>query len=306
MKSNKKLLLSIAAGALIGPMAAQAQYDFTDISLPGADQSQVFGINDSGDAAGTGADPAVPYVYSARDGSFTLVPPAAGYATTSALGINDPGELVGTVANLDGVTSSAFVRSRKGRYQVFSHPDAVTSTTARAINNRGLVTGTRDTPAGSLAGFLYDPKTGSFTDLVPSVLTIAHGINSRGDIVGDARFEVDPCGGPFPFQRYGWLREKDGTVLLFQVNGLRTAARGINDAGKVVGFTSDPFTGQTKGFVINAPEVNCEVVPVDVSDLLQFPGSDNTIPEAITNSGDIVGIYIDEFQNTRAFIATSQ
>ncbi len=305
-KNKNRLLAAVAVGSLAVPVLANAQYDFQDISYPGQPDTQVFGINDSGDAVGTGfGATAIPFVYSSMDGTHTPVPPADGYASTSVLGINDAGDMAGSVTSLDLTTTSAFIRSKKGTYTVFSHPDAISSTTARAINNKGLVTGTRDTVDGSLAGFLYDPRTETFTDLVPSLLTIAQGISSKGDVVGDARFEVDPCGGATPLGRYGWVREKDGTVILFQVNGQRTAARGINDAGKVVGFTTDPFTGQTKGFVIDAPDTNCEAVAVDASDLFAFPGSDFTFPEGITNSGDIVGLYQDAV-NGFGFIATRQ
>ena len=307
MKNSNPVLAAIAIAGLIGPLTVQAQYDYLDIGVPGQQNTSVFGINDSGDAVGTGSVPdTVPFIYSSMDGSITPVAPAEGYLDTSLLGINDAGDTAGVVTSLDGTTRSAFVRSKKGTYTVFSHPDAISDTTARAINNKGLVTGTRDDANGLLQGFLYDPKTNTFTDLVPSTLTIAQGISSKGDIVGDARYEVDPCGNGTPFIRYGWLHDKRGNVTLFQVNGLRTAARGINDAGKITGFTTDPVTGQTTGFVIDAPDTNCENVVVDASELLAFPGADATFPEAITNSGDVVGIYFDPLGSTRGFIATPQ
>ena len=79
--------------------------------------------------------------------------------------------------------------------------------------------------------------------------------------------------------------------------------RGINDAGKIVGRTTDPNTLENKGFVIDAPETSCESVSVPTSELLQFPNSIYTQPEGITNSGDIVGIYTDIDDNYQGFIA---
>lgn len=296
---------------ILGPMAAQAQYDFMQISYPG-DATQVFGINDSGDAVGNGFNlDSIPFVYASMDGTLTDIAPADGYASTGVIGINDAGVLVGSVTNLDLTTISGFIRSKDGTYSIFSHPDAASLTEARGVNNRGLVTGffdTDDATYGSIAtGFIYDPKTETFTDIVPSLFTIAHGINSKGTVVGSAIFEVDPCGGPNGgFSRYGWVRSKHGLVTFFQVNEQRTAARGINDAGMIVGQTADPLTLELKGFAIKTPETSCESVAVDASELLQFPNSSNTFPEGVTNSGDIVGNWVDASDQFQGFIATPQ
>ena len=307
MKNKTRLLAVLGLGTLIGAQAAQAQYDYQSIDYPGQNSVNIFGINDSGDAAGTAFDPDnISFTYSSMDGTITDLAPASGFATTTALSINDAGVIVGAVTEFDLVTQRAFIRDKQGNYTVFSHPDAVSQTTARGINNKGLVTGTYNTAGGTLAGFVYDSKTGVFTELVPSLLTIAHGINSKGTVAGDARFANDPCGGPVGGQRYGWIRNKDGSVVLFLVNGQRTTARGINDAGTVVGNVVDPFTGQSYGYAIKAPEVSCAQVSVDAADLLQFPGSDVTFPEGITNAGDIIGVYFDNFGNTRGFLATPQ
>lgn len=305
MKKNNQLLAILAVGLLAGPLTAQAQYDYQQIGYPGQAGSNVWGINDSGDAVAEGFGPDnIPFVYSANDGTITDVAPATGYLATSLLGINDAGVMAGSVISLDGTTRSGVIRGRDGQYSVFDHPEALTETAARGINNMGLVTGTRDKVDATLAGFLYDPRAETFTDLVPSRLTIAHGINSKGVVVGDARFDVDPCGGPNSLERYGWVRARDGSVVLFQVNGQRTVARGINDAGMIVGNTIDPVTFQQKGYVIKAPKTNCESVSLDASELLQFPGSDVTFIEGITNSGDIVGLFFDASGVNQGFIAT--
>ena len=300
----------LAAGLLmaLGPMAAQAQYEFMQISYPGQAETQVFGINDSGDAVGTGFNPSeFPFVYASMDGTLTDIAPAADYASTSLIGINDAGVIVGDVLGLDLATTSAFIRSKDGTYTVFSHPDAVSLTSARGVNNRGMVTGFRDAADGTFVGFIYNSRKGTFTDFLPSALTVAHGINSKGDAVGDARFEVDPCGGPDPFVRYGWVRRaKDGSITFFQINGQPTVPRGISDSGTIVGRTSDPSTLDQKGFVIAVPETSCESVAVEASEFLQFPGSSFTNPEGVTNSGDIVGIFQNGSGNFQGFIATPQ
>ena len=303
-------MAALIVALLIGPLTAQAQYDYQQIDYPGQIQTQVFGINDSGDVVGTGVDPDnFPFVYASLDGTITDVAPAAGYDTTSVLGINDAGDMVGSVRDLDG-SADGFIRDADGTYTIFSHPDGVSNTLPRAVNNKGLVSGFRGLTAdGSfLGGFVYDPKTETFTDIdiAPNSQVIAQGINSKGEVVGNARIfpANDPCGAGVA--NYGWIRARDGSIRYFTVNGQYTSARGINDAGLIVGQTEDPSTFERKGFVVKAPKSNCELISVDTSELLDFPGSEYTFAEGITNSGVIVGVFLDALNNFQGFIATEQ
>ena len=312
MNKKNKCIVLLTVGFLIGPLTAQAQYEYQQIDYPGQAASQVFGINDSGDVVANGFDPDdIPFVYAAMDGTITDVAPAAGYASTSLLGINDAGVMVGSVTHLDETTRSGFIRSADGEYTVFSHPGAVFSTNPRGINNKGLVSGFRDSATSNFNGFIYDSKKGTFTeiDTGPAIQTIAHGINSKGEVVGNARYlpQDDPCGSAASgLVNYGWVRKKDGSIFYFQVNGQYTGARGINDAGFIVGQTEDPFTFVRKGFVVKAPKSSCESIEVPASELLEFPGSIYTFPEGVTNSGTIVGVFFDALNVTHGFIATEQ
>jgi uncharacterized membrane protein len=300
----------------------QAGYDFELIDYPGTVlNTQVFGINDRGNVVGNGdADPdTYPFVYASKKGRFTDVAPLAGYSRTAVLGINDSGVMVGSVDNLDETTTSGFIRDKKGNFTVFSHPDADLYTQARGVNNKGLVTGFRDTlaAANEYAGFIYDPKNDTFTDIIPPgdhFRSIAHGINSAGVVVGSAFFfgADDPCnpGNTGFYQRYGWRRATDGTVTYFSVNGSsRTAARGINDSETIVGLVRDPNdNNRIKGFKVTLDGSQCQEFTVVARDLLEFPGFDSLYPEGITNSGVIVG-GVDEFITSglppsHGFIAT--
>ena len=310
MKKKNNLVAILAVGLLAGPMAAQAQYDYQLIDHPGGTDTQVFGINDRGDVVGNAfADPnSLPFVYDSKKGDFTDVAPVAGYADTALLGISDSGNLVGSVTSLDLLTQSGLFLTKNGTSTVFDHPDAPTFTQARGVNNKGLVSGFRDTSTGDAVGFLYDPKSESFTDIIPSLLTIAQGINSKGDVVGSAIFfsADDPCP-PTPggTVRYGWLRTTDGTITYFDVNGGRTSARGITDSGTIAGFVTDTVTGTTKGFVATLDGSQCQSITVADADLLEFPGADATFVGGIKNSGEIVGSFFDG-PDIGSFIATPQ
>lgn len=306
---KSKLLAVLAVGLLAAPMAAQAQadYDFQLIDHPGTPDTQVFGVNDRGDVVGDGLldnTTSFPFVYESRTGTLTDVAPAAGFANTNVLGITDSGVMVGSVLSLDLSTTSGMIRGKDGTFTFFSHPEAPSFTEARAVNNKGLVSGFRDISPGFRAGFIYDPKTDTFTDVVPGRFTIEHGINSKGEVVGNSIFfgGEDPCGSPDAFVNSGWLRAVDGSITYFQVNGEATRARGINDAGFIVGFVDDSASGKIKGFVVKLDGSPCESLTVADSDLLEFPGFDFLFPEGITNSGVIVGIVEDA--NQHGFIAT--
>jgi hypothetical protein len=315
-----QLLAVLAVGLLAGPMVAQAEYDFQLIDHPGTPETQVFGVNDRGDIVGNGATDtnSFPFVYASKKGTFTDVANVAGYVNTGVLGITDSGVMVGSVESSDEPTERGLVRSADGMSTVFSHPDAATFTQARAVNNRGLVTGYRDTLAGGggfgdgpAVGFIYDPKTETFTDIdtVPSYFTIAHGINSKGDVVGSSWFfdEDAPCpGSRDEWVRYGWLRTADGSISYFDINGWNdTSARGINDAGWIVGFVYDPNDDKFKGFKVKLDGSPCQSVTVADSDFLGFPGFDFLYPESINNFGSIVGnVKVEEDGNSHGFIAT--
>ena len=268
---KNQLLAVLAVGLLAGPMVAQAQaeYDFQLIDHPGTPQTQVFGVNDRGDAVGHGIGDTqgYPFVDASKKGTFTNLATAAGYVRTAVSGI----------------------------------------------------TGYRDTPEGGggwygpTVGFIYDPTTETFTDIdtAPSVFTIAHGINSKGDVVGNSWFFNGEAPCPFAGSQdelvsYGWLRTADRSISYFDVNGWKeTKARGINDAGWIVGFVYDPNDDKFKGFKVKLDGSPCQSVTVADSDLLLFPGFDFLAPEGINNFGSIVGnVEVEEGGNSHGFIAT--
>ena len=305
MENRKTFLGVVAASVLLVPTLAlaQADYDYQVIDYPGAEATQVFGINEREIVVGNGIGlETYPFVYDINQGTFTDVANVAGYESTAFLGISNSGHLVGSV--LLGDKESGLIRGLQGSDTIFDHPDAVAFTQARGTNSRGLVSGWRDSEgSGRVVGFLYDPGSGTFTDIAPSLLTIAHGMNARGDVVGNALFfngPEDPCpelvvdGTP---REYGWLRAADGGLTYFTVNGRRTSARGINEKGQIVGSTLE-VSGDTvmeSGFVIELEGKTCEALTVDVENLVAFAGYDVTVPEGITNSGTIVGIVSLEY-----------
>ena len=314
LKRTTNCIAIAVALALCSNAGAQDAYEYRPIDPPGSAFSQAFGINERGEAVGTAQSldgAAVGFSYAVRKDQFLLIEGVPGYeAGTAILGNSDSGSLVGSVDDTVTQRVSGLLIGPGGTVTTFDHPDAPSQTQARGINSRGLITGFRDFdgPLPVAGAFIYDSKRDVFTDIVPSLFTIAQGINSRGDVVGSAIFfsEDDPCNPGAPpggNVRYGWLRTADGHVRYFTVNGLRTSARGITDAGLITGFTQDLITGATEGFVTHIEAAECQDVAVGSSDLLVYPGATATFPQAIANSGMVVGSYNDAGGTTRSFVA---
>ncbi|MBY6204265.1 DUF3466 family protein [Halomonas denitrificans] len=318
---SRGLLAAAVLGACALPCAVSAQdsYDYAGIDVPGTDGSQTFGINNSGISAGTafifgGPGGSVPFTYDTKKGTVTLVDPVAGFDDTSVLAISNRGSLVGNVFTA-GV-SSGLLLDKRGNATVFDHPDSVGNTSARAINSRGLIVGIYDRFEPLFgqpfpAGYLYDPRSDEFTALVPDgFFTIAQGINARGEIVGSSFFfsENDPCNPGAPpggFVSYAWLRDTDGDVQFFTVNGSPTSrARGITDSGTVAGFFLNTDTGTIEGFVTDIGPGQCQDIVIGPDERLVFPGGTATFAQSISNKGVVVGQYNDADGDPQSFVAT--
>ncbi len=230
----------------------------------------------------------------------TLTPVApyvgANVAGVGLLGINNAGWTTGSVYYNDG-TAAGFLRSPTGDYTIFNDPNnsSATYTQGRAIDNNntviGFSAGTNLSPASQLE--FKRTADGTITQLTrPSdglpLSGIAQGINSSGVIVGNYR-AVQPDANNSVRNR-GFIL--DGTTFTSLNAGgtyYNVNARGINDAGTVVGFTFS--LGQ--GFIYQNGAYTFYTNPHDTQN--------STIFEAINNTGTILGGYSDADGNSHAF-----
>jgi probable HAF family extracellular repeat protein len=299
MQVSSTRVVALATGLLAGLAsgAASANYVYTTIDFPGAIFTDVRGITNNGQIVGytnTGGDN-FGFVYSG--GTYTPLPPAPPGLQASAVGINDAGTIAGNV-NLTGATvhtpESGFVLSG-GVYSIFTHPGWA-NTAGRAIGPSGLVTGIASNPApggdGTVSGigYIYNPATGSFTDIVVPgfAVTLAQGMNAAGQVVGNT-WNADAAGNLFGGTAY--LREANGTISTFNLLGAPTRARGINDTGLITGFigggVQQGFVGTSSGF-----------------EFLAIPGAHGLGGQGINNAGQVAGLFTDAAGNTHGFIAT--
>jgi uncharacterized membrane protein len=299
---------AMLTASLFATTASAADYVYTRIDYPGMRSTEIRGVNDRGDAVGFAQDDLgnlpVSFVYRWESGTFVDMPAASSDSATHLAAINDAGVTVGSVLALDSAVMSAFIRDSDGTYRLLFHPEATNNTHARGISNDGLVTGMRDVGGRLSAAFVYDPVTDAYTNIAPSHYTVANGINSRADIVGSALFPESNAACPGMHGMFGWRRALNGSVTFFQVNGQQTEARGINDVGLIAGNVGDE-TGTRRGFVIELSGSSpCEAVTTPASNLLQFPGYDETRPLGITDAGVVVGIVKNQSETIRhGFVA---
>ena len=299
-----RLLAIVSATVCCTPV--HAAWQFTAIDFPGAVETNIFGVNDSGDAVGFAFDVLSPiqihpfaFVYDTRKRTYTRLARAFGEEFgTFGLGINNRGVVVGSrLTPPDGI-DHAVVRSKQGVYTEFVRPGSLSSA-ARAINDHGLISGIAD-DGDLVIGFLYDPASGQYTDFLPSLATTAHGVNNRGDVVGSVLLDAGVACALCPDGFYGFLRTAQGTFSFFRVNGADTRARGLSDAGVIAGQV-DTDTG-VKSFVTRLRGLPYEAITIADGALLVFPGQSFTIAEGINNKGDVVGVYLDD-TGTHGFVA---
>src|SRR6267143_6526127 len=324
-----RLVFSLLAAVFSNPAFADYvanQIDYIDpVSGSVANYTQLLASNRNGNALGgasfDGGVTIFNFVYDPATGNYVRLPLPPGFdgitSAVGAIGINDAGVITGTT--FEPIGSRGFIL-KEGVYTFFSAPGWA-DTGARTIGNptaahpeRLVVAyvddGVFDT-LQSWAGFVYDPATSAFATIntVDSFLTIAHGQNVLGQIVGS----IISDSSSLAFGRWSFLFTPTtgvdpmlgGTVSYFRINNMPTSARGINDKGVIAAFVRDAtFANQTyvgtssTGFqLVNVPGNTDPGCP----DGLTLPG---TFPEHISNAGQVTGNLTDVACNVHGFIAT--
>jgi hypothetical protein len=211
---------------------------------------------------------------------------------TSALGINDSGEIVGAYS-LFSLTSASYLY-KNGNYVPLGAPgDPNGYTQANAINNRGEIVGNVQISVSAPPHGWLD-KDGTISDYnVPgSGQTSLNGINDQGDIVGwyygDIIVNNSAFSGVGPTAQHGFI-EKGGQFYTFDVpNAASTVVQGINDRDQLVGS----YDENTHSFFYSHGTLTQVAVPDAVK----------TTIGGLNDFGEIVGTYTDRADDTHGFI----
>jgi probable HAF family extracellular repeat protein len=221
----------------------------------------------------------------------------------SAEGINDKGDVVGETAFIGEYpyingSGHAFIytsgnANKKATYTdlgVYNYPipSQINFANANAINNSGVIVGGTsyhydDPPAARFDAFIY--KQGKFSIIAEGSIdggetAQATAINNRGDVVGGLDILT------FLHEFYGAEQAflyRNGIVTPLGTLGVSTVlsetysyATSINNAGQIVGVSSNGSTGVYNGFLW-------------MNGKMRAIGSPSFVPEAINDNGWIAG-----------------
>jgi len=256
-----------------------------------------------------GAVLARPAVGLAQTNAFTTLDATSlGATSTTAIGINPQGDIVGHYT--DGSSCLHGFLLSAGKYTTLDFPGA-NLTDARGINPNGDVVGFYSLlPVTSVCGPAQCPQChgfllsgGKYTTLdfpeVPSS-TQALGINPQGDIVGRYTDTTSL------HEQHGFLlRSGNYTTLDFPVPGATlTNALGINPQGEIVGFysvkpvKSSPFARCVECL----PFLRLSDGTYTTPDVSVAGTSPRILARGINPRGDIVGAYDDSQGNGVPFL----
>jgi hypothetical protein len=272
---------------------AAAQWATTTLDRANASSTQLWGINDLGQIAGS--DSLGGFIYSA--GVAADMPSWADSSRIVPFGISNAGVIVGSWMSATDNVTHGFVY-QQGSYSNWDVPLAgVTATQIRSISLDGRTIAGYFNVAGvqSNKGFVYDTSLLALTTLEPVPgSVILQGTNSAGQTTGNLNGVPANQG-----INGGVVVGADGRYTVYaSVAGVtgRPTFRAINDAGLVAGFA--PQTDGTSLSFLGNPLGN------SAFQTLAMPGAVSTNAEGLNNSNSLVGFYTDSDQLTHGFLAT--
>lgn len=215
--------------------------NFTSENFPGSAQTQVTGINNSGNTSGFYIDSmGTNHGFINFNGNFSTVD-FSGTTFDQVLGLNNTGQAAGYFQSPSGF-QTGFVFNPflppGGQFTLLNLPG---SGQATDINDKGQITGFYATPTGD-AGFLWSGGIRTTLSFPGATVTEALGLNNLGQVVG---FYNDAAGNPHGFiYSGGSFTSIDDTAA----PATQTTINGINNLGQIVGFALET-DGSTVGFV---------------------------------------------------------
>lgn len=275
-----------------GSQPGGQQYLYRIINFPGASDTWINGINDTGEIVGRYRDSGGEHGFWGTVGHLVQYD-APGTdmhnGTTSINGVNNRGQIIGSyyTGPLSG-TEHGFV-DEPTLANAFAQINVQNAnTTANGINGAGWIVGEYSNNPSKFHGFFYNctaPRRCNVNyvpiDIPLASSTSAMAINNAGQVAG--YFE------DASHVRHGFVGPL-GSFTTVDVPSVRdTVVRGINDAGQMVGTSRFPV----RGFV----DTQGSFTPI------YFLGAISTEVFGINQRGQIVGYY-DDTRGAHGFLGT--
>jgi probable HAF family extracellular repeat protein len=249
-------------------------------TITGARNSVANAISPSGEVVGSDSvrNNWTPFRWTSKAGMQGL--PAFGTIDTSAIAVNDSGEIVGDYYP-NGISSpvQAFIWTPADGLQDLGTLGG-NMATAAAINTSGQVVGSSTTASGSIHGFLWT-QSGGMQDLGAF---IPGAVNDAGIMAGGLA-----------------AANGEDTAAVWNKGRISIlcpgVALGINNRGQVVGLTSTVHTTQ-QAFIWNPGGGGVQLLPM-------LPGAVGSFAQGINNLGEVAGWSMTSDFFDQAFIWTA-
>lgn len=267
--------------------AVWAAYEITDLgTLGGGNESLAYALNDNGDVVGYSylAGNSVHHAFLYTSGVMVDLGTLGG-AVSTANGINEAGQVVGTSSASNGQWH-AFLYQGGTMTNLTS---AYTYGVGLGINNNGRVVGylAPGVPAGVHRAFVYSGGSISVLGTFGGSNAVAQsssalGINDNNQVVGqaDVAWVNDRYNGYHAFLYSGGVMTG---IQASPANQLFNTASDVNDSGVVVGFHWG-VSGSS-----STPQLAFMYSNGVLTDIGTLPSAATSIARAINNAGDIVG-----------------
>jgi probable HAF family extracellular repeat protein len=185
----------LSLSVLLSPLVAAyaASYTFTTIDVPGATNTEAYGINTADQIVGIFYDATGRLHGFLKDGATFTTIDVPGATQTEARGISETGEIVGFFYDATGGGRHGFVTDG-ATFTPIDVPGAFL-TAAYGINTADQIVGTFQDATERYHGFVTDGATFIPIDVPGAFLTAAYGINTADQIVGTFRSASGPLHG---------------------------------------------------------------------------------------------------------------
>jgi probable HAF family extracellular repeat protein len=249
---------------------------FQTIDFPGASDTVLLGINNSGDVVGV-ADQA----FVMKAGTFTAIEPPPGSSPICFVqpcvrpnGINDAGQITGNALAASGFADGFLLSG--GSYSTVHYPSSL-ETFPLDVNDAGVIVGQYRANVATTpqAYHAFALNAGAFRIVDPPGSTghaAAMGVNNAGSIVGTYLTA--------PNRAHGFLLDSGSYSRIDVPGATLTWATGINATGEIVGTFLDG-SSNWQGFLLDGVGITVIIVP----------GARQTFVTGINDAGRIVGYY---------------
>ena len=271
------------------PEAAAAResrpYTYQTLDYPGASQTIIWGIDDSGDLTGQYTITGQPaHAMTWHHGKFKpLAPDKLGTYFSAAGGPNAAGTTFGAYADASGPQHGFVIRG--SRFEKIAFRGHLNSN-VDGVDLFGTILGVYWDADGVFHGMFSRNGNEIPFDVNGARDTYPLGLNDLGESVG--YWDTDGV------LTHGYVRHANGEVSTLDVPGAAsTVAFAVNELGQVAGYFTDT-AGALHGFVKTGQKIR----------QFDVPGGVATVVTTLNNWGNVAGEYFDAGGVRHGFMAT--